>query len=282
MIKPQSRPHPQYYKTSDDLVGRMPKESWSEEVVDGINKALKSARGIAEETYGDSQHSEIVEIDINVGSPWRSLSNFTGNYVGADTGTGGFSSSCRYMKHYDGSVEFQGSFSGPVAPGFPARWWSPHSVVTLAPSVRPVFDVVYPILGYQNPAGFQATPAYAIINKTTGVITVSGADGTGLVAGSSAPALFYLNFRYMSADPRPYNVPGFPVSFYVKCKDPPVGLIPIACVEQNQKVVRPGPMLASADWQFSVKNGEGVVTVSNLAYSGFNNRITVWFLVIYR
>lgn len=281
MIKPQSRPHPQYYKTSDDLVGRMPKESWSEEVVDGINKALKSAHGIAEETYGDSQHSEIVQIDINVGSPWRFVPNFTGTRVGADPGPQTITSSCRYMKHYDGSVEFQGAFSG-VATGFPATYYSPHTVMTLAPSVRPVYDLVFPIFGYQNPASVQATPAYAAINKSTGVITVLGADGTGLVAGSSAPALFYLNFRYMSADPRPYSVPGFPVSFYVKCKDPPVGLIPIACVEQNQKVVRPGPMLASADWQFSVKNGEGVVTVSNLAYSGFNNRITVWFLVIYK
>lgn len=280
-MRPQRRPHPQYYKVADDLLQRMP-SGWSSEVVDGINKALKSAHGISQETYGDNQHSEIVEIDINIGSPWRNLANFTGNYVGADTGTGGFVSSCAYMKHYDGSVEFQGAFQGSTAPGFPERWWSPHTVATLAPSIRPVKDLIYPIFGYQNPAGLQATPAYAVINKTTGVLTVVGSDGTGLVAAGSAPALFYLNFRYMALDPRPFPAPGFPISFNVKCQDPPVGVIPIACLEQNKKVVRPGPMLASADWEFSKKNDRGVVTIKNLAFSGFNNRITAWFIVIYK
>lgn len=259
----------------------MPDGEWSEEIVDGINKALKSAHGISEETYGNNQHSEIVEIDINVGSPWRLVSDFTGTRVGADAGPQTMSSSCRYMKHYDGSVEFQGAFSG-AATGFPATYYIPHTVMTLAQSVRPVYNLVFPIFGYQNPASVQATPAYAVINSSTGVLTVVGADGTGLIAASSAPALFYLNFRYMSADPRPYQIPGFPVSFAVKCKEPPSGVIPIACVEQNQKVVRPGPMLSSADWNFSVKNGSGVVTINNLAFSGFNNRITVWFLVIYK
>ena len=277
----QRRPHPQYYKVADDLVNRMPDNEWSEEVVDGINKALKSAHGISEETYGNNQHSEIVEIDVNVGSPWRLVSNFSGTRIGADPGPQTMASNCRYMKHYDGSVEFQGGFSGP-ATGYPATYYTPHTVMTLAPSVRPVYDVVFPIFGQQSPASFQITPSYASITASTGVVTVTGSALAGVVAATSAPALFYLNFRYMSADPRPYQIPGFPVSFAVKCKEPPIGVIPIACVEQNQKVVRPGPMLSSADWNFSVKNGSGVVTIKNLAFSGFNNRITVWFLVIYK
>jgi len=260
----------------------MPDESWSEEVVDGINKALKSAHGIAEETYGNNQHSEVVEIDVNIGSPWRTVPNFTGTRIGADPGPQTMTSSCRYMKHYDGSVEFQGGFLGTSA-GYPATYYSPHTVMTLAPSLRPVFDSIFPIFGQQNPLSLQATPAYATISRSSGIISVTGSDGTGLAgAAVSAPAFFYLNFRFMAADPRPYIIPGFPISFNVKCKEPPVGVIPIACVEQNQKVVRPGPMLGSADWKFSKKDGHGVITISNLAYSGFNNRITVWFLVIYK
>ena len=86
MKEKPNAPHPQYYKTSDDLVKKMPEGEWSEEVVDGINKALKSAHAIATETYGRSSQSEIVSIDINVGSPWRLMDNFTGTRAGADPG----------------------------------------------------------------------------------------------------------------------------------------------------------------------------------------------------
>jgi hypothetical protein len=276
------RPHPQYYKIADDVRSKMPEGEWPDEVVDGINKALKSAHAISEETYGLSEHSEIVTCKINVGSPWRTVSNFTGNYVGADSGTGGFASSCKYMKHYDGSVEFQGSFAGATAPGFPARWWLPHTVMTLAASVRPQFSSIFPIYGVQNNAGLQATPSYAVINAATGVLQVTGADPLGAIAASSAPSTFYLNFRYMCADPRPYEIPGFPIRIALSRKSAPVGVIPIAAVEDNENTVRPVPMVGNADWKFSKKDGKGVLTISNLSFSGFNNRIQVWFLVIYR
>ncbi len=282
MRQKPSNPHPQYYKTSDDLTDKMPKEEWSEEVVDGINKALKSAHNISNHGYGNSSNSEIVEIDINVGSPWRLMADFVGTYWnGVDSGTGTFTSACRYMKHYDGSVEFQGRYSRTTAPGFPANWWLPHNLGVIAETLRPAFNLVFPIYGLQVNGGTAVTPAFAAIN-TAGTVTVVGSDLTGTLPAGSAPSDFFLNFRYMAADPRPYPAPGYPTSFAVKCKNPPLGVFPIACMEVNKNVVRPGPMLGAADWKFSKKNDGGVVTISNLAFSGFNNRIKVWFLVIYK
>ena len=278
--KPSS-PHPQYYKTSDDLVNKMPEGEWPEEIVDGINKALKSAHAISTETYGRSSQSEIVSIDINIGSPWRLMADFTGTRTGADPGTATFTSACRYMKHYDGSVEFQGQYSSPTPIGYPATFWTAHTLPRLPEPIRPAYTLLYPIYGQQNSAGVAVDPSYVGIDSG-GNIAVIGSNPATAVAAGSAPTSFYLNFRYMAADPRPIPAPGFPTSFQVSCKDPPLGVIPIACVEENKKVVRPGPMLASADWKFSKKNDSGVVTIKNLAFSGFNNRIKVWFLVIYK
>lgn len=277
-----SKTHPQYYKVSDDLLKKMPEGEWSGEVVDGINKALRSAHQISEETFGRSQHSEIVEVPINVGSPWTKLPDFTGSFLGPDPGTRTFVSSCQYMKHYDGSVEFQGSFLAASPPVYPGNWFSPHTVTTLAQTLRPAYPLGYPIFGLQNVASLQLAPAYVTIDNVLGTMRVFGSDSTG-VAGSAgaAPASFFLNFRYMAADPRPVRHRGFPVSFKIGKTSPPVGVIPIACIEENQRVARPQPMLTIPDWSFSMQTGQPVITVNNLGFSGFNCRLTVWFLVIY-
>lgn len=185
------------------------------------------------------------------------------------------------MKHYDGSVEFQGYYVGPVAPGFPAGWWSPHTITTLQKQLWPPSTVIYPVFGFQNSPTFQATAAYVSVSNL-GVMQVFGTDLTGLVAGGSAPNQFTMNFRYMAQDSRPLPAPGFPVSFTIKSNTPPAGVIPIASVDLSQDTVRPGPMLANADWEFSRNAGASVVKIKNLSFSGFNNRIKAWFLVIYR
>ncbi len=258
----------------------MPEEEWSEEVVDGINKALRSAHSIAEETYGSNQHSEITSIDINIGSPWKSISNPSVNRLGADPGVNVYNSqSVKYMKHYSGVVEFQGRLSGPVIV-YPGTWLaSSMTLMTLPVEYRPAWPVAFSLFG--TIGGLNAAHAYAATDST-GVVTILSANPFGVLAANSLPDTALISFSFMAADSRPIPAPGFPISFRVACQDPPVGVIPIACIEENQKVVRPGPMLASADWKFSKKNDSGVVTIKNLAFSGFNNRIKVWFLVIYK
>jgi hypothetical protein len=277
-----NKTHPQYYKVSDDLEKKMPEEEWSTEVVDGINKALKSAHQLSEASFGQSNNSEIVEVPINVGSPWRKIPDFVGSFVGSDAGTRTFSSSCQYMKHYDGSVEFQGSFAAVSPPAYPGSWFVPHTVLTLAPELRPAFLVSYPIFSIVNPSGLQLQTSYVIIDNALGSVRVFGSETLATTPAGGAPSSFGLNLRFMAADPRPVRHNGFPVAFKVSRSTPPIGVVPIACVEENQRSVRPQPMLTIPDWSFSVQNGKPVVTINNLGFSGFNCRLTVWFLVIYQ
>ena len=269
------------FKLPDDVANEIPDEKWAAGLLGGVNNSLKGVYELSKETMSSSRNTEIVSVPINVGSPWNKIDNFTGNYIGGDSGTGVFVSSAFYMKHYDGSVEFQGNFLGPTAPGFPAAWWIPHTVMTLRPEYRPVRDVIFPVLGYQNPATFTTAASFISINPL-GVVQSFGPGGIAITAPLSAPSAFFMNFRYMAKDSRPAPVGGFPVSFKISRSVAPIGIIPIAAREDNQNIARPVPMIGNADWEFSVQNEVPVVTINNLSFSGFNNRITVDFLVIYK
>lgn len=241
---------PVFSRVAEEDVADAPKGNWLEGIRGPLNDVMSTVRDLLGGgiTFVQNVDCEIKDIDILVPDPW--IYPTPENDWHQDT-PGGVP--LRYMKHPDGSVEWQGDLI------------DGSSVVVLSsgvvkPAYTPDYDLRFPSV---NGLVFDFVTIFA--------------DG-GLSAHAGTDSSF--NFRYMAEDPTPYSSSAFPIFVSTKYSKKPLAVICVSIEDITDTDPKKLGCAMQLDWDYISVKGTPSIQIKNICGLPYNRKYRLKLLIV--
>lgn len=241
---------PVFNRIAEEDLSDAPKGKWLEGITTPLNDILTSVKSLFEKgiTFGSNIDCEIKFVDILVPDPWIYPDPENGWRQDVPNGV-----PLRYMKHPDGSVEWQGDL---IDGG---------SNTVLSAGVVPAAYV--PDYGLYFASKTGGGQKYCVINTDGSLVHELTTDGS-------------FNFRYMCKDATPYSSSAFPIFVSTKYSKKPLS---VSCVSIEDITNTDPKKLGCAmqlDWDYISVQGNPSVQIKNICGLPYNRKYRLKLLIV--
>lgn len=237
---------PVFSRVAEEDVADAPKGTWLEGLRAPLNDVMSTIRELLNKgiTFVQNIDCEIKETDILVPDPWIYPEPENGWRQDAPSGV-----PLRYMKHPDGSVEFQGDL---IDGG--------STTVLSAGVISNAYVPDYPMRFVVVSGNIQVDPSGELSHS-------GGADGT-------------FNFRYMASDATPYSSSSFPIVISTKYSKKPLSVTCVSIEDITDTDPKKLGCAMQIDWDYISVQGNPSVQIKNICGLPYNRKYRLKFLIV--